>query len=217
MSKQTFHKFNRTLEQEPEVKDTKAVAGDKKIQLPTFETDLQLIEDLNNTAPVETVAPDVDHLKFLFGELGSLLATDAGMAEEAINTNPVPMEPTINKVPPTIQPLAEPAAPVGEEEKEEPVVNTPGPDEQDLESFVSDQSERRAPVTEAKHADFQYAADTLTRPRAAPVAPPPPEPTPTPIPAPTPAPVVPERKGWVFTVHRNRTTNLIERIEADPK
>jgi hypothetical protein len=198
MSKQTFHKFNRTLDQEPEVTQTKAPVGGKRIELPTFEADLPLIEE---SIPIPTVAPDAaDHLKFLFGDLANLLA------EEQVNTNPVPLEPTIQNPPATIQPVAEPVAiGIENEEEKEPIGTDPEPERKV--SVVE-------PVSEAKIADIHDVADNLTRPYVPkPVVPPP-----APTPAPPPAPVAPpERKGWVFTVHRNRTTNLIERIEADPK
>lgn len=203
-NKKPYHRFNRTLD-EPEVPEAKAQPGSNKIVAPTFAAELELIEDTEPVVPTNVV-PDVDSLKFLFGELGDLLSQDKGVAEEAVNTNPVPMEPTIQNPPSTVQPMAEPVSnnPEEEEEDEDHAVD-PQPHAPPVAQPVTQ------PVTEAKVADFHDVADTLTRPYK---PTPPPVPTPAPV-APPPVPVV--KTGWVFTVHRNKQTNLIERIEADPK
>lgn len=201
--KTSFHRFNQQIDQEPAEVSTTVVVDTPKLETAVFKPEIH-VED--TSAVIEDIKPDTDSLKELFGELGQLLKQP--LTEEPVNTNPYPSGPAPSErnanasdpTPPLPVPADSVVAPVADDTVE-----------------GKEKEEKPEAVAEAiTIQDLRNAADGIGPvPRVGVFDPPAPAPTPA---APTQVIVqAPTRTGWVFTIHRNKQTNLIERIEADPK
>jgi hypothetical protein len=210
--KTSFHRFNQQIEQEPADVSTAVVVDTPKLEVPVFKPEVRIDED----APViEDIKPDAASLNELFGELGTLLSQEK-LTEEPVNTNPYPTGPLPSE---RNAPAADPTPPLSV-----PADTVPTPAAVDGDQDVEEEEKPQA-VAEARTPDpLRQAADSLSpavKSTANAVESTAPVDSTTPVAQSTTPPQVvvqaPARTGWVFTIHRNKQTNLIERIEADPK
>jgi hypothetical protein len=199
--KTSFHRFNQQIDQEPTEVSTAVVVDTPKLETAVFKPEIH-VEDASSV--IEDIKPDTSSLKELFGELGQLLKQP--LTEEPVNTNPYPSGPAPSErnanasdpTPPLPVPTDTVVAPVADD-------------------TVEDDEAKPKQVDEAiTIQDLRDAADRIgTPPRK--TTPEVTQQVTTEVPPTQVIVQAPTRTGWVFTIHRNKQTNLIERIEADPK